>query len=68
MILLGIYNDDNEGENEVDFYTIDIISGNDSSDKSEENESGNENKGKNIRLDSNSGIPVVVVCCCSHTC
>ena len=35
-----VENNDNEGENEVDFDAIDIISEEDSSDESEENENG----------------------------
>lgn len=49
---------DNESENEVDFNTIDVIA---KKIQKNENESGNENDGKNIRLDSNSNIPIVVI-------
>ena len=56
-----VKDDYNEGENEVGFDTIDIIAEEDASDESEQNESGNENDGKDIRLDSNSDIPIVVI-------
>ena len=56
-----VEDDDSEGENEVNFDTIGTIAEEDSSHKSEQNESGNENDGKNIRLDSDSDIAIVVI-------
>ena len=54
---------DSEGENEVDFDTIDIIAEEDSSDESDQNEMKVERRAlaKNIRLESNSDITFVVI-------
>ena len=56
-----VEDDYNGGENEVDFDAIDIIAEEDPSDESEQNESGNENDGKNIRLDSDSDIAILAI-------
>ena len=56
-----VEDDDNEGENEVNFDTVGTIAEEDSSHKSEQNESGNENDGENIGLDSESDIAIVVL-------
>ena len=58
-----IEDDDNEGKGKVDFNAIDIIAEEDWSNDGEQNESGNENDDKNIRLESDSDIPFV-----SYTC
>ena len=58
-----IEDDDNEGKGKVDFNAIDIIAEEDWSNDGEQNESGNENDDKNIRLESDSDIPFVSYKC-----